>query len=62
MISKLKIVRAIIILFVTMPIWFYLLYSILTKIEASDLQLFLFWVYIPFSCFIFIINRIIKDD
>ena len=30
-----------------MSIWFYMLYSILVAISATELQWFLFWAYIP---------------
>lgn len=34
---------------VTLPIWFYVLYQILSAVGASELTWFLFWVYIPAS-------------
>ena len=33
--------------FCVAPIWFYLLYKILTFCQATDLMWFLYWVYIP---------------
>lgn len=38
---------ALIALFVTQPIWYYLLYQVLVRVEASDLMWFLYWVYVP---------------
>lgn len=32
---------------VQLPIWYYLLYVILTAIEADNLAWFLYWVYVP---------------
>ena len=29
------------------PIWYYLLYQILVTINASELLMFLFWIYVP---------------
>jgi hypothetical protein len=34
-------------LFVTLPIWFYLLYKVLWMLGASELMWFLYWIYIP---------------
>lgn len=33
--------------FVVAPIWYYLLHFLLVQAGASDLQMFLFWVYLP---------------
>lgn len=38
-------------LIITMPIWFYLLHWMLVQEHAGDLQMFLFWVYVPFTIF-----------
>lgn len=32
---------------ITIPIWYYLLYQILVRVGASELMMFLFWVYLP---------------
>lgn len=32
---------------VVMPIWYYLLYSVLVRVNASELMWFLYWVYVP---------------
>lgn len=31
------------------PIWFWLLYQVLQRVEASKLMMFLYWIYIPAS-------------
>ena len=36
-------------LFITLPIWYYLLYKLLVSTNASELMFFLFWVYVPTS-------------
>lgn len=33
--------------FVTAPIWYYLLYQILVRVNATELMFFLFWIYVP---------------
>jgi hypothetical protein len=39
-------------LFVTMPIWFYLIYRILSIVGADELTWFLFWIYVPATLFV----------
>lgn len=34
-------------LFLTLPIWFFLLHRILEAVNASELMWFLYWVYVP---------------
>lgn len=34
-------------LFVSVPIWYYLLYQVLVRVQATELMFFLFWVYVP---------------
>ena len=29
------------------PIWYYLIYSILRLVQATDIMWFLFWIYLP---------------
>lgn len=45
--SSLKALSSILFICVTFPIWFYLLYQILKRVQASELMMFLFWVYVP---------------
>ena len=44
------------------PIWYYLLYKILTAIQASELTWFLFWIYIPVALLTGIIDKIARDS
>lgn len=32
---------------ITLPIWFYLVWWLLVHSNAGELQMFLFWVYVP---------------
>jgi hypothetical protein len=34
-------------LFVSVPIWYYLMYKILIAANATELMMFLFWIYMP---------------
>lgn len=43
----LKILPGLLHLIVTFPIWYYLLYQVLVRVQASELMWFLFWVYMP---------------
>lgn len=46
----------------TMPIWLYLLYQILVRVEASELMFFLYWVYVPVNFLVGILAKIATDD
>jgi hypothetical protein len=57
-----KLVATLIGLFVTGPIWFYLIYSILLRVNASELMWFLYWVYVPVGMFVATLNRIVESE
>jgi len=42
-----KIASGLLAYFVTMPIFFYLTYQVLVRVEASELMWFLYWIYVP---------------
>lgn len=51
-------------IFICGPIWYYLLHFLLVKAGASELQMFLFWIYIPLTVLFAIfsaIAKIVKD-
>ena len=56
------IIAGILTLFVHLPIWFYLMYYILTTIQASELVMFLFWIYVPVSILTTIATKIIESE
>lgn len=45
--NKAKAIAGILVLFVTTPIWYYLLYKVLEAVNASELMWFLYWIYLP---------------
>jgi hypothetical protein len=45
--KKSTIVAIILALFVELPIWFFLIYFILSRLSPDRLVWFLFWVYVP---------------
>lgn len=48
-------------IFVTMPIWFYLLYKVLQGVSATDLMWFLYWVYVPFTIIVQIALKLAEE-
>ena len=58
---KVKIVASLIIIFITAPIWFYVLYQVLQAINASELVWFLYWIYLPFSLFASVVMKIFEE-
>lgn len=54
-----KVIQALLATLVSMPIWFYLLYQILVRVDASELMMFLFWVYVPVSIFVGMLANLI---
>ena len=57
-----KIALALMTVFITIPIWFYLLYQILVRVQASELMFFLFWIYVPVMLFTQIISQVISRE
>jgi hypothetical protein len=49
-------------LLVTMPIWFYLIYQILVRVNASELMFFLFWVYVPVTTLVGVLTKMADKD
>lgn len=58
--NALKTIVALLTLCVTLPIWFYLLYSVLVRVQASELMMFLFWIYVPVNLLSFVIFKVIE--
>lgn len=49
-------------LLVITPIWYYLVYQILDRVNASELMWFLFWVYVPAGFFVKFATDAWKDS
>jgi len=47
---------------ITTPIWYYLLYQILVRVNATELMFFLFWVYVPLGIITQILIKICEKD
>lgn len=59
--SALRAVTASISLFITAPIWYYLMYKVLKMVGATELMMFLFWVYVPVGIFTSILKIIVDE-
>jgi hypothetical protein len=60
--NKAKLFAVLVSLFVTGPIWYYLFYKILVAVHATELMMFLFWVYVPISLIMGIIIQATNED
>lgn len=59
--KKLKVIRGLLAVFIGLPIWFYLVYQILERVNASELMWFLFWVYMPVNIVLVWIGNAIDE-
>ena len=59
--SKMKVIKTIISVLLTTPLWFYLIYKILILVEATELMWFLFWIYIPASLIVITLSFLIEE-
>ena len=53
-----KLAAVLVSLCVVMPIWYYLIYQILVRVDASELMFFLFWVYVPARLFSLVVANL----
>lgn len=60
--EKVKGVFACINVIVVTPIWLYLLYQILMRVNASELMWFLYWVYIPVAAAVSFTMILLEKD
>jgi hypothetical protein len=43
---------------VVAPIWYWLLYQVLARVNATELMWFLYWVYIPAAIFVGVLTKL----
>ena len=60
--NKAKVFATLLAMFISLPIWFYLLYKILEAVQASELMWFLYWVYLPANIFITHVVKLFGGD
>lgn len=58
--KAMKVISTLIALFVSMPIWYYLMYKILTLVQATELMWFLYWIYLPFGLFASLLAKLVE--
>lgn len=49
-------------IFITLPIWFWLIYQILVRVDASELMWFLYWVYVPASLLMHVLMKMVSQE
>jgi hypothetical protein len=59
--KKMKILAAIFSTFITIPIWMYLFYQVLVRIQATELMFFLYWIYVPAHVFMVFVTYLMTD-
>ena len=57
-----KKIAAILGLCVSMPIWYFLLYRIITAVQAAELTWFLYWVYVPVSILVGTLSKLTEGE
>jgi len=57
----LKAIVLILSVFITLPIWLYLLYKILVLVNATELMWFLYWIYFPVAFLAHIVTKLLED-
>ena len=56
--NKYHLTSLILSLTISFPISFYLMYKVLRFVNATELMMFLFWIYLPVTIIIHIISKI----
>ena len=57
MVNKLRTIGGVLGLFITLPIWFYLMHFTLSQLNADRLVWFLYWIYVPVTILIEILIK-----
>lgn len=60
--KKSQIIGALLAVFVSVPIWFYLLYKILEAVNATELMWFMYWIYLPATTLSLVIAKLSGDE
>jgi hypothetical protein len=58
--TKIGCVLGLLSVLITQPLWFWLLYQILVRVQASELMWFLYWVYVPFALTLSILFKAVE--
>lgn len=57
--KAMRIISTLLGLLIVAPIWYWLLYQVLTRVQASELMWFLYWVYVPVAVFAGLLLKIV---
>lgn len=57
-----KKIAGVLALFVVMPIWWYLLYQVLKRVDASELMWFLYWIYVPAAVLSGVLAKLAENE
>ena len=60
--NKYKTISLILSLFISLPIWFYLMYTVISYANPDRFVWFLFWIYLPISILGTIIAKVAEGD
>lgn len=60
--NKKTIIAIILAFLIELPIWFFLIFTILSTIQVDRLVWFLFWVYVPVQIITSILAKIINGE
>lgn len=60
--NKAKVASGILSVCVTIPIWIYLWYRIMSMVQATELMWFLFWVYVPVAIVVASLKMVADEE
>jgi hypothetical protein len=55
-------IAALLSIIIVAPIWYWLLYHILVRVQASELMFFLYWVYVPMAFVTATISKLLEKS
>ena len=55
-----KLVMGLLVAFITMPIWYYLLYRVLVAVNATEVMWLLYFIYLPVGLFVSVLQAIVN--
>jgi hypothetical protein len=56
-----KAIARLVAIFVTLPIWFFLMYRVLDAVHAGELTWFMYWVYVPATILVQLLSKLAED-
>ena len=59
--KKIKILTGVCMIFLTLPMWYWLFYQILERVEATELMWFIYWAYVPIALFLAVVKAVLDS-